>query len=155
MVNIIFPLVVFGLALVTLEVFLPGFGVAGISGIICFIAASIITAIFIPFGYLYVGIASIVLVVAIYSVIKWAKSKQLYGNLILKEILAMEKKEIGNTEALIGKEGVAVVPLKPFGVVDFNGIRQEVFSDGAFIPKGRTIKVVSVKNDKVFVREMN
>lgn len=155
MTYLILPLMVAGLALVVLEVFVPGFGVPGISGVICIIASALITALYVPFGYAYVLGGLVLMAFGLMALIRWAKSKQLYGSLILKEVLSSEKKELGNSDALIGKEGVAVVPLRPFGAVDFNGIRKEVFSEGAFVPKGRAVKVINVENDRIIVKEMN
>lgn len=151
----LFLLLILGSVLAIIEIFLPGFGVFGIAGIICIAVSSIYTIMYHPFGLMIVASELIALGIVVYAVIRWAKAKQLYGSIILRDILAPDKKEIEGLERLIGKDGITDVPLKQFGSVLFNGVKMDAYSDGQYIPKGRTVTVINVVNDRIIVKETN
>ena len=156
MTQYIIPLLLLGILFLTLEIFIPNFGILGITGIIAIALSSVFTVIAYPVtGFLIVFGVLFFLSGCFYFLIKWVKSRQLSGSFILNEVLEPEKKALDNFEAMIGKEGVTEVPLKPFGSAMFNGVRLDVYSDGAYVPKGRTVKVIDADNDRIIVREMN
>jgi len=55
-------------------------------------------------------------------------------------------------EALRGKIGQAVSPLRPSGVAEFDGRRIDVITEGVMVPVGQWVKCVEVRANKVVVR---
>lgn len=52
---------------------------------------------------------------------------------------------------LLGKTGVALTHLRPSGEVEIEGKRVDVLSQGGFIEKGNTVKVVLVDSNRIVV----
>lgn len=147
-------LLVIGLVLLLVELTLPGFGVSGVTGFILVIVSSIVTIIYLPFG-IFIVLGELALIAFIcFILFRYLRSKQLYGKLILDETLNEEKKEIGKPEFLLGKEGITKTPLRPHGEADFNGLVIDVYSSGQYIPVSRSIKVISVDDQKIIVKEI-
>lgn len=147
---------VLGLGMLIAEVFLPGFGLPGISGIVLECGA-------IYFAYkIHGGLAALIVTLVILAVIavmislalRSAKSGKLAkSDLILK---SEETSEQGYTAAremqyFVGKEGVAKTPLRPAGIVDFDGVKLSVVSDGEYIPKDAKVVVDHVDGVSVVV----
>jgi membrane-bound serine protease (ClpP class) len=55
-------------------------------------------------------------------------------------------------EALRGKTGRAVSPLRPSGVAEFDGRRIDVITEGLMVEVGQWVKCVDVRANKVVVR---
>jgi membrane-bound serine protease (ClpP class) len=55
-------------------------------------------------------------------------------------------------EALRGKIGRAVSPLRPSGVAEFDGRRIDVITEGLMVEPGQWVKCVEVRANKVLVR---
>jgi membrane-bound ClpP family serine protease len=55
-------------------------------------------------------------------------------------------------EALRGKTGRAVSPLRPSGVAEFDGRRIDVITEGMMVEVGQWVKCVDVRANKVVVR---
>lgn len=53
--------------------------------------------------------------------------------------------------ALVGRVGVAVTVLRPAGVVELDGDRIDVVTDGDFVPAGARVRVVAVQGNRVEV----
>jgi membrane-bound ClpP family serine protease len=55
-------------------------------------------------------------------------------------------------EALRGKVGLTVSPLRPSGVAEFDGRRIDVITEGLMVDRGQWVKCVEVRANKVVVR---
>ena len=53
---------------------------------------------------------------------------------------------------LIGERGFTLTPLKPTGLVDFDGRRLEGVSEQGLIPEGTSVEAVSVRSGRLMVR---
>ena len=53
----------------------------------------------------------------------------------------------------IGMEGVAVSLLRPSGIAEIGGARLNVVTEGALIPPGTPIEVITVQGSRIVVRE--
>jgi membrane-bound serine protease (ClpP class) len=56
-------------------------------------------------------------------------------------------------EDLVGRDGIADTPLRPAGKAVFEGRRVDVVTRGEMIDRGRTVRVVRVEGNRVFVAE--
>ena len=157
------PLVVFfvGLLLVALELFLiPGFGLVGLLGIGC-----VLGSFFWAFGWENIEIAlrvitisllmavTIMIVLAVYILPK----TRLFSKVSLDtEIAADEGFQSHQADAsLIGKEGVALTPLRPGGVVRIGTERLDAISEGDFLEANEEIKVISCNGFQLVVTRKN
>jgi membrane-bound serine protease (ClpP class) len=52
----------------------------------------------------------------------------------------------------LGREGIALSPLRPAGVVDIEGERVDVVSDGEFVAAGERVRVTRVDGNRIVVR---
>ncbi|CAN5769162.1 hypothetical protein BH23PLA1_BH23PLA1_07550 [soil metagenome] len=58
----------------------------------------------------------------------------------------------GRLEHLIGQYGRSLTPLRPSGVIDFDGRRLDGLSEGGMIPPGALVKAVQVRSGQIVVR---
>lgn len=56
---------------------------------------------------------------------------------------------------LLGRTGEVITPLRPVGMVDFDGRRVECMAEGGYVNKGTRVKVIDVESTQVKVRVVN
>jgi len=155
-VYLILALFILGIALLSIELVIPGFGIAGISGIISLLTSIVLTFIVYPFYGIFIILAAAAVLIAIFFIIKKILyQKQAYNQLILNDSVALDKSEFENLDYFLGKEGVTVSPLKPCGIADFKTGRLEVYSIGKYIDSNVKVKVVEISENKVLVKEVS
>lgn len=156
-------LVLIGAALIIIEMLIPGFGIAGISG-----AAAVIAGLIIgsndPISALF-SVAILVAILSIAAVIIFKVFKVVFGKrksgknsrIVLNESIAAEATDRVTAESaeLIGKQGIALTALRPSGAALINGKRYDVLADGEFIAKDEPIVVCAVEGLRISVRRPN
>ncbi len=155
-----------GLGLILLEVFaIPGFGIAGIGGILLIIASLFLALVgadpFLDMRAVSMAIIqlTVALVLSIILIIVLAKFLP-RTNMFKKFVLSVEEKsEEGfvshsTSEELVGKTGKALTDLRPSGTAEIDGKRVDVVTDSEFIEKGSSIEVVEVEGIRVVVKEI-
>ena len=155
-----FPIVIcfiIGVALMVLEAFMPGFGIAGVSGIVVEIIAVTLT-------WLNHGpVAALGMLLVILSVMAIAISMSLRsatnGRLSKSRIILRdtESNEAGyrsaeDMEVFLGREGKATTVLRPTGMAEFDGVRLNVVSEGEFIAMGTAVRIVRIEGSRILVR---
>ena len=148
-------LFVAGIALIVLELHIPGFGIVGILGIICLIVDIMITAENLTQGLLLAAFVIVILVVVFVIFASYTSRGKFPRFLVLRD---SAKKEDGFSAAednscLIGKDGTAVSPLRPAGMADIDGTRMDVVSYGDFIDAGARVVVTEVIGNRIVVKE--
>jgi membrane-bound serine protease (ClpP class) len=155
-----------GLGLILVEVFIiPGFGIAGISGILLIIASLFLALIgadpFLDMEAVSMAIIQLTVALVLSIILIIVLAKFLPGTKIFKKfVLSVEEKsEAGfvshtTSEELVGKIGKALTDLRPAGTAEIDGERVDVVTDSEFIEKGRSIEVVEVEGIRVVVREI-
>ncbi|MBQ7060730.1 MAG: hypothetical protein IJM85_02995 [Clostridia bacterium] len=141
-------LLLVGIALVIVEMIIPGFGIAGLSGGTAIIAGLIVGSR--SFGAAMFTLAIVVILLCIAAIIIF---KVVFGKrrsnskLILTESINSSSTDLGTEEAasLIGREGVAMTSLRPSGIAMIGGKRLDVLADGEFIAKGDPVVVSDVQ----------
>ncbi|MEG0511865.1 MAG: hypothetical protein RR653_03990 [Clostridia bacterium] len=118
---------VLGIVLLIIEVFMPGFGLPGISGVLLEIAAIVMTYLW-HGGLAALGVTLIILAV-IALVISLALRSVNKGKLSKSPIIlnASESAAEGfsatkDMEVFLGKEGVTTTVLRPSGMAEFDGV---------------------------------
>lgn len=147
-------LLLIGILLLFIELFIPGFGFFGITGIIAMLASAILTVIYIPYGAIVVISELIIIFIIGYLLVEYVRRNGFYGKIVLKDTL---NEDFNDTELLntyIGKEGVAKTPLRPCGNVIIEGKKLEAYSDGDYINSNDKIKAVRVFENKLYVKKL-
>lgn len=163
-------LFVAGIALVILEIFvIPGFGVAGISGILCLVAGlvfSMVGNIGFDFSHVPTGVIANRLMVTMVAFVialplsillgKKLFESNLFGGLALK---TEEKTDEGFTVAverernMIGAKGTAATLLRPAGKITVEGRNYDAVAQVGFIEKGSAIEVIDYVNGSLVVKK--
>ena len=147
----------FGILMFIVEMFTPGFGVAGGLGIASFAAiivmqflANSVTSALIVTAVLVLLLAVIV-VLFLRSVQKGAISRsKLINTTAVEGESSPVVKEKGKD--LVGKTGTAVTALRPAGIAKIDGERLSVSTYGNFIDAGKEVTVAAVEGLNVFVK---
>ena len=160
-----------GIVLIMVEIFaIPGFGVAGVAGIIAVITGLTLSLVdnvvfenpeFTGEGLgILMKSLSLVLVAVLMGVIfsLWATRKLLtttaFGNLSLKSEQRTEEGYIGvetEQQTLIGESGVAHTVLRPSGRVMIHDKLYDAKSEYGFIERGEAIRVIRYETGQVYV----
>ena len=146
-----------GVGLLILEAFMPGFGLAGISGIVLEVAAVVLmyfnrgAMAAAVMALIALSVAALALTLSLRSA---TKGKISQSDLILR---ATEDTEAGyvasdDMQVFLGKEGETVSALRPSGIAALEDVRLNVISDGDFIPAGTRVVVTQVDGSRVLVR---
>jgi membrane-bound ClpP family serine protease len=149
-----------GIGLLVLEVFLPGFGLPGISGIILeFVTIWLTWANYGPFAALGITIIILALIaIAISIALKSAARGRLSkSSLILKhsESSAEGYSATADADVFLGKEGIATTILRPAGIAEFDGVRLNVVSEGEFIAPNTKVRIEHVEGARILVRPVD
>lgn len=146
-----------GLALLIAELFLPGFGVSGLCGVLCLIAVSVIQFLTNkPFVAVIVTAVhgAILIALVVVFMISLKKGALFRSPIVLKDRIEAEavKPSSGSLEHLIGKTGTAVTMLRPSGIAEIDGVRYSVETQATFIDKGSEVTVLAVDGTKITVK---
>ncbi len=153
--NLLFlPLFLVGTILLIVEMFTPGFGAAGIAGIVCFIAAVIVGARNMAQALFLTGIALIIIGVIAGIFIWLVSSGKLPSPLVLKNSAKKEEGFISGKDNsyLIGKTGVTLTALRPAGKAKIEGQDYDVVSNGEFINAETEIEIISADSNRIAVK---
>ena len=148
-------LVIVGYCLVVVEMYIPGFGLPGISGLICLIVGIF----FLSGGSVLTGLLVTLIVVALLCVAltismrSAAKGRLAKSRFVLKETSTSPDEQDGPMGYYVGKCGTAKTILRPAGVAEIDGVRLNVLTDGDFIDENAKIVVERVEGNRIFVRK--
>lgn len=147
-------MLIVGFVLVVIEMYIPGFGVPGIAGILLLIGG-VIMARPTPLQALImvviiVALLCIALSLCLHSA---AKGRLAKSRLVLHDVATQaETPETNDLSYFVGREGVTHTVLRPAGMADFDGVKLNVVSDGEYISAGSRIVVDRVEGNRIVVR---
>ncbi len=148
-------LLIAGLVLVGAEMFLPGFGVPGIAGLVCLVlgvvfgARSLLTALLLILCIIV--ILCLMLIIAMRSAARGRISR---SPLVLNSSTNAEE-GFSSTEdesSLVGALGMAATALRPSGIADIDGKRYDVVTEGDFVKAGERVTVAATEGRRIVVR---
>ncbi len=157
---------IIGVALILLEIFvIPGFGIAGISGIILVFASLFFSLVggdpFLDFELVSRAIIQLSLSLVVALVLIFVLAKYLPNTTVFQRfVLSVSEKSGGGFSSrsiaknLIGAEGIALTTLRPAGTAEIKGKRVDVMTESEYVEKGRKIKVLAVDGIRVLVKEI-
>lgn len=146
-----------GLILLAVEIFVtPGFGLTGISGLILILAS--IYFLFPNFDAAMIGIATVLVlsIAGFIIMLKFFGSSALSRRIALGESQTVEAgyRAQSDRKELLNKKGKTVTPLRPAGIVEIDGERIDVVSEGRFIEKGVEVMVTKIAGNRIVVKKI-
>lgn len=159
-------LFVVGLGLLLLEVFvIPGFGVAGVGGVVLVIG-SLLAALLPNVGFAFpsgtevahaaatLAASLLLLILSAASLGRYLPRSARFSRLVLlPDFAAADGYTSADSDvALLGQTGRSLSPLRPAGAAEIGGRRVDVIAQGAFVPPDTPVEVVSVRGSRVEVR---
>lgn len=149
-----------GIGLLVVEVFMPGFGLPGISGILLEIISVVLMY------NSYGGLAALGLTIVVLAVMgivvsvtlrSASKGRLSKSSIILNDRETVEDGYTATTdmEVFLGKEGVTLTPLRPTGMAEFEGVKLNVISDGEYVEKDVPVRIHHVEGARVVVRRLS
>lgn len=149
---------ILGFALVILEMFFPGFGFPGISGIILLLAGIILTANTMIEAFILIIIILLMLGAILTVILRSANKGGLAKGVILSTSSTREEGYIGvgveDMDYFLDKIGTTLTMLRPSGSVDFDGVKLDAIAEGEFVSKDKTVKVIKIKSRRLIVKEI-
>ncbi|WP_353096082.1 nodulation protein NfeD [Tissierella praeacuta] len=145
-----------GLILLVIEALIPGFGLPGISGIILVIVGTVLAMDSLGVAILSLSVAIIITTIVTMILIKLGFKSKMLNKIVLDTEHKDEKGylSVDSMNQYMDKEGISITELRPAGFIEIDGIKLDALSDGGFIPKDISIKVVKVEGSKIFVRRL-
>ena len=166
-------LFVVGVGLLLVEIYiLPGFGVAGIAGIMLMVGSLVfmlvnlspdggVMDIFTGVRFQMLSNAALTILLVLLGLVPlgWLISLVLpstpfYGQLVLQPTGGGESPaaaSVGEAPVAVGARGVTVTPCYPTGLAEFDDERLDVTAEGAFLEKGTPIVVRRIEGRIVYV----
>lgn len=147
---IIVTVLVLGLLLIFAEVaIVPGFGVAGVLGLLALLAGAV--AAWTELGPFWGGLTLGVSVVAAGVMLVWLPKSRAARRMVLEHSQA-EAASQEDRSRLVGRRGVTVTPLRPIGRVRFGSEEVDVVTEGEYIDSNEEVEVMTVEGPRVVVR---
>lgn len=145
-----------GLIAMVLEIIVfPGFGVAGVIGIILFGWGVLLAAVDVAQVTEALVLALIATIIIFVVCLKLMSRYKFWFKLTLQNRQQKEEGYVAPPEQGIftGKEGFALTPLRPAGTAEVEGHRLDVVTGGEFIAPNSRVVVVKVEGTRVVVKQ--
>ncbi|MDO5755128.1 MAG: NfeD family protein [Tissierellia bacterium] len=151
--QVLLPVLLFilGFIMIIIEIFVPGFGLPGIAGIVFMVLGLMTNFNDLSKAILFLSIAFVFSFTIALIIFKKGMHTRRFEKLILEKD---NRKKSYEYEIFIGKEGIALTPLRPSGTILIDDRRLDALTEGEFIKKGDPIIVERVDGFKIFVRRI-
>jgi membrane-bound serine protease (ClpP class) len=154
-----------GLVAIAIEVFvLPGFGAAGVLGLLALGAAVVLamigtspTTADITQALIVLGASLAITLAVAYAWLRHLPNSGRFAGLFLRGGAHQADGYIAGAPRadLVGQDGVAVTDLRPSGTAQIGPERIDVVTEGEYVPQGRAIRVVRSEGYRHVVRGLN
>jgi len=153
-------LFIIGIIAIFIEFFVPALGIIGLVGIGSIIASTVMAfrRCGSPYGYIFL-VLSLVGVPGVILIGLKSFPRTFFGKKLI--LWTSQKPEEGYVSSdtyritsLVGKEGIVVAKLRPSGIVEIEGKRVSVVTEGEMVERGKRVKVLKVEGNRVVVREV-
>lgn len=160
---------VLGVCLLLVEILIiPGFGFAGIGGLILVVAslgASLIGNVGLDFpagealssAVLTLAATLVLFVVLLFSAARWIPKSERFAELVLVPDLSSSGgfTSFDDQVQLVGMTGRTLTPLRPSGMALLDDKRVDVITLGEYVDSGVSVQVVSARGSRIVVREVS
>lgn len=153
--NNFYPLAIFifGCIFIVLEIFIPGFTLTGVIGILGYLTSIILAFSDYKYGLLAIIISINLNVTFIRFMFKKGYTLKGLTHFVLstQSNLKENKEEIDELEKLIGKAAKSISSLGPTGFVMINGLKYNAISYDGYLDNNLDLKVIAVKGRYLIV----
>jgi len=160
---------IIGIILIAVEVFvIPGFGVAGVLGLIFTMSSLILVMLnndFFDFSFvggdqLVISIATVSAGLLLATVFLFVGGSKMADSKFFKRVALQEVQNTGegftskpNAESMVGKVGRSYTVLRPSGKIEIDGIVYDAYTRGNYIGENIEVKVISDEGTSLKVKE--
>jgi len=151
-----------GLLALAVEIFiLPGFGAAGVLGMVALAAAVILamigttpTAADLTQALIVLGVSLAITVAVAYAWLRHLPNSGRFAGLFLRGGAHQSEGYIAAIPRvdLVGQHGIAVTDLRPAGTAQIGHERVDVVTEGEYVPQGRAVRVMRSEGYRHVVR---
>jgi membrane-bound serine protease (ClpP class) len=151
-----------GLLALAVEIFvLPGFGAAGLLGIVSLFAAVMLAMIGtspsagdVAQAFMVLGASLAITIAVAYAWIRHLPNSGRFGGLFLRGGATRAEGYIAAEPRgdLVGQDGVAMTDLRPAGTAQIGMERVDVVTEGEYVPQGQAVRVVRSEGYRHVVR---
>ena len=144
-------------ALLMIEAMAPGFGVAGLGGLVLIIVSVVMASSTTGGAVVSLIVAFVMSIIALILILKYAPKSSYFDRLTLGTKMTSGSGYISTErkEELIGKEGIVTSYLRPSGTVEIENEPVDAVSEGVYLDRGAKVKVVSLEGRRVVVRKID
>lgn len=148
---------VLGIGLLIVEALMPGFGIAGFSGVALEAVALVLTwqqhGTLATLGMLLIVLAVLAIAIST-SLHSLTKGKLSKSSLVNRHTESNDAGYRSNEDmqVFLGREGTATTALRPTGMGEFDGVRLNVVSEGDFIESGTKIRIEQIEGSRIVVK---
>ncbi|MDI7248042.1 MAG: NfeD family protein [Bacillota bacterium] len=148
-------LFILGFILLMAEAFLiPGFGIAGIGGIVAIFASLVLSFRDVREAAFVISFSLVVTAFIVATAFKYLGRSPALGRFILRTSEGAREGYVATPgrQAYLGRVGKTLTVMRPSGTVLVDDARLDAVSEGDFIPKGAVVEVVNVDGPRLVVR---
>lgn len=149
-------MLVFGVALLIAEFFVPG-GIVGIIGSVLVILSLLLAGANVTQMAYSILIALVIALIGMVVIMKFfGKKLHVFNKLVLRDATTTEEGYVSNENRLdlIGGVGKTITPMRPAGTIVLEGERIDVVSDGSYIDAYKKVEIIKVEGSRIVVREI-
>ena len=143
-----------GVILLVIEVYAPGFGLPGLAGLLfCAAGIAMFANTWAQAAIAFSIIAAIGAAAFGFTLYSASKGRLSRSKLILNDAVT-EKAGYADFDALedwVGKQGIAISPLRQAGVAEIEGKRLDVVTRGEFLAEGEAVRIAQVQGRQIIV----
>lgn len=147
------PILIFllGVGLLVLEIFIPGFGISGILGILFIIVSFFLTLGGGVAAIKWVALSLLMTAVGIYILSKYLPNSSIYKRIVLKSNSSLPVEQSPHRDELLGQTGVTVTMMRPAGKVKIGERTYDALTEGDFLQANVQVVVSKVVGEKIYV----
>lgn len=149
-------LLVAGFVLIGVELVMPGFGLPGISGIVCLIGGIFFIANSFEEGILITVVVIVVLGMLMTAIMGLLTKRRLKSPIILDTDVKAEDSYLNSSdlEYLVHRKGITVTNMRPAGRGNFDGIDLDIISDDGYIERGTPVVIDRISEKRLIVKRL-
>lgn len=147
------PILIFllGVGLLVLELFIPGFGISGILGILFIVASFFLTLGGGVAAIKWIAFSLLLTALGIYILSKYLPNSSIYNRIVLKSSSTVSIQETHRKDVLLGQIGITVTMMRPAGKIKIGEITYDALTEGDFLQPDTQVIVSKVVGEKIYI----
>ncbi|MBB5335583.1 NfeD family protein [Pectinatus brassicae] len=145
-----------GILLIVIELITPATGILAAIGIFLMLY-SMVLALGGNISAIYMLLGALIIAVIIFIIIvKHLPSSRLWKKVVLQNSSTSEQGYISSTNqsSLLQREGIVLTELHPAGTILVDGQPIDVVSEGVYINKGASVRIIKIDGSRIIVRKI-